>query len=243
MKKLVSAAFFLLLAAVLSADPSLETVHEAFSREVSQNNDLLTQRDKALIDVVSLGISRGPELLEERIVRALDEDSVSASELYEALMHLAPYAGIASADEALSVLDDVLSARGIVLEANDERFSRERRFSQGLEAQVLVAGEGMRAAAGLDPLPRISEYLITNCFGDYYTRPALDIQTREMLTLAILVNTGMEGVIRGHIGGNLRMGRSADFIQQVILQCLPYAGYAKILLANACLASAVREGR
>lgn len=234
-----------LLAAVftvsLYADPSLEAIHSAFSAEVSEDNDLLTARDKALIDIVSLGAQRSGALLKNRIERALD-DGIDAVEIEEALMHLVPYAGIAAADESLRVLDSVFSERGISIAADTERYGEEKRFSEGLETQVQVAGEGMRVFAEMDPIPRTNEYLITNCFGDYYTREGLELETREMLTLAILVNEGLEGVIIGHIGGNLNVGRSPEFIQQIILQCLPFAGYPKILLANGCFQS-VMESR
>ena len=218
------------------ADPSLEVIHNSFVSEVSSDNDILTERDKALIGIVSLGTQRSVSLLSDSIEAALDE-GVSPVEIHEALMHLAPYAGITAADESLRVLDGILDERGIIIEEEQERFPEDKRFSEGLETQVQVAGEGMRAFAEMDPIPRTNEYLITNCFGDYYTRSGLDFETREMLTLAILVNEGLEGVIIGHIGGNLNVGRSPEFIQQVILQCLPYAGYPKILLANGCLQS------
>lgn len=241
MKKIVLFLFVALVSISLYADPSLETIHSAFSAEVSEDNDLLTARDKALIDIVSLGAQRSESLLRNRIERALD-DGIDAVEIEEALMHLAPYAGIGAADESLRVLDSIFSERGISIDDAVERYAEEKRFSEGLETQVQVAGEGMRIFAEMDPIPRTNEYLITNCFGDYYTRDGLDLETREMLTLAILVNEGLDGVIIGHIGGNLNVGRSPEFIQQIILQCLPYAGYPKILLANGCLQS-VMENR
>ena len=235
MKKLiVITTLFLAFSALLYSEPSLEAIHREFSAQVSKENALLTDRDKALIDIVSLGANRSNNLLKERIERALD-DGLSAIEINEALIHLAPYAGITVADESLSILDSILENRGIKIEEEDERYSEELRFEKGLEAQVKVAGEGMRAYANMNPIPHTNEYLITNCFGDYYIRKGLDIETREMLTLAILVNVGLEGVIIGHIGGNLNVGRSAEFIEEIILQCLPYAGYPKILLANGCL--------
>lgn len=221
---------------LIYADPSLEAIHTAFSSEVSDDNTLLSDRDKALIDIVSLAAQRSESLLAERIMTAV-EDGIDPEEINEALMHLAPYAGIAAADESIRILASVLSEMGLSIEADDERYGEEKRFSDGLETQVKVAGEGMRAFAEMDLIPRTNEYLITNCFGDYYTREGLDLETREMLTLAILVNVGLEHVIIGHIGGNLNVGRSPEFIQQIILQCLPYAGYPKILLANGCLQS------
>jgi len=36
----------------------------------------------------------------------------------------------------------------------------------------------------------IQKYLSANCFGDYYTRKGLDIKTRELLTLSMLIALG-----------------------------------------------------
>ncbi len=65
-------------------------------------------------------------------------------------------------------------------------------------------------------------FLASNCFGDFYTRKGLDLATREMLTLCILVNLGVEPQMRAHIQGNRNMGRSRAFIAEIIYQCLPY---------------------
>ena len=46
----------------------------------------------------------------------------------------------------------------------------------------------------------IQRYLSANCFGDYYTRTGLDIKTRELIILSILVALGgVESQIKGHM--------------------------------------------
>jgi 4-carboxymuconolactone decarboxylase len=44
----------------------------------------------------------------------------------------------------------------------------------------------------------IQQYLSANCFGEYHTRTGLDIQTRELLTFAMLLAMGgFEPQLRG----------------------------------------------
>lgn len=236
MKRITVLLIFMAIAFTLSADPSFEALHGEFALEVSSDNMLLTDRDKALIDIISLAVQHSESLLKVRIERALDE-GINPIEINETLIHITPYGGVGATEKALRIMFEVFSARNIAIEAEDARFDESFRFIEGLENQVLIAGEGMRAFAKMDPIPRTNEYLITDCFGDYYTRSGLDIETREMLTLVILVNMGLDNVIPAHIAGNINTGRSLDFIQEVILECLPYAGYPKILLANSLLAT------
>ena len=56
-----------------------------------------------------------------------------------------------------------------------------------------------------------------------------------MLTLCILINLGTENQIKAHINGNVNMGNDKAVIQEIIYQCLPYAGYPRTLNALNCL--------
>ena len=45
-------------------------------------------------------------------------------------------------------------------------------------------------AARADDEQHIQRYLSANCFGDYVARAGIDLQTRELLTFAMLVALG-----------------------------------------------------
>lgn len=82
----------------------------------------------------------------------------------------------------------------------------------------------------------IQQYLSANRFGDYYTRTGLGIQTRELLTFAILLAMGgCEPQLRGHIQGNLNVGNDKATLLSVVTQLLPYVGYPRALNAVSCL--------
>ncbi len=57
----------------------------------------------------------------------------------------------------------------------------------------------------------IQRFLSANCFGDYYTRSAIGLRLRELITLSILIALGgVESEIKGHIQGNLNIGHGRD---------------------------------
>lgn len=93
---------------------------------------------------------------------------------------------------------------------------------------------------GLGAMPAINYFLASNCFGDYYTRKGLDLETRELLTMAMLVNLGTEPQLKAHIAANLKI-RSAEYVEQAIYTCLPYCGYPRTLNALRLLKEAAAE--
>ena len=88
----------------------------------------------------------------------------------------------------------------------------------------------------------IQRYLAANCFGDYQTRPALGMKTREMLTFSILISLGgCEPQVKGHIRGNVAVGNDKNTLLAVVTQLLPYNGYPRTLNAIACLNEVIPE--
>ncbi|MCW2624318.1 carboxymuconolactone decarboxylase family protein [Mycobacterium sp.] len=89
----------------------------------------------------------------------------------------------------------------------------------------------MYAAAAEDEI-HFQRYLSANCFGDYYTRTGLDIPTRELLTLAMLVALGgCEPQVKGHVAANLNVGNDRGALLSVITELLPFIGYPRTLNA------------
>lgn len=105
---------------------------------------------------------------------------------------------------------------------------------------VEIARSVFKAKNGKSGMPTINYFLASNCFGDYYTRKGLDLNTRELLTMAILVNLGTEPQLKAHIGANLKI-RTAEYVEQAIYNCLPYCGYPRTLNALRLLKEAVAE--
>ena len=226
------------------ADQELWTIMERFmNNQVWAESEQLDDTQKQLIAIVSLVAQQSKEMLSGQVQEALNE-GVEAVQIREAIYQCAPYVGFPRVIDALAITNGVFEANGISLPMEAmETVDETTRFDEGLNAQAEIFGEGMRAAAegGKETMERSAYYLVTNCFGDYYTRDGLELETREMLTLAILVNLGTESQLTSHIGGNANLGRDRQFIEDVIYQCLPYAGYPRILNALNCLNAALPE--
>jgi 4-carboxymuconolactone decarboxylase len=90
--------------------------------------------------------------------------------------------------------------------------------------------------------PDLARCLVEFPFADVYTRPGLDLKTREMLTVAALTVLGYpQAELRDHIRGALNVGCTPDQILEIILQMAVYAGFPAALEAVRTAASVFRE--
>jgi 4-carboxymuconolactone decarboxylase len=78
----------------------------------------------------------------------------------------------------------------------------------------------------------IQHFLTANCFGDHYTRTGIDVPTRELLTLSMLVSLGgCDAQVKGHVAANLNVGNDRARLIDVLTQLLPFIGYPRTLNA------------
>ena len=76
----------------------------------------------------------------------------------------------------------------------------------------------------------IQRWLTENCFGDHYTRGALDLVTHELLTFVLLVaQGGCDPQVRAHVAGNVRVGNSRAVLLDALSQLVPWIGYPRTL--------------
>ena len=134
----------------------------------------------------------------------------------------------------LDALDSVLEERGVSLPLPAMGTTDESdRLGRGAAAQAEIFGEHMLEAwkAGF-----INRALAANCFGDYYTRGALDLRDRELITFCFLAaQGGCEPQLTAHARGNMNMGSSRETLLAVCVKCLPYIGYPRTLNAMTCV--------
>lgn len=111
----------------------------------------------------------------------------------EILYQSVPYVGVAKVFDFLHATNAVFQERGIELPLEGQSTTTpETRFEKGVAAQKAIFGEAidkMRQQAPRDQM-HIQDFLVANCFGDYYTRNGLDLKTRELLTFAMLISLG-----------------------------------------------------
>ncbi len=159
---------------------------------------------------------------------------VTPIEAKEILYQAVPYVGIARAFNFIQATNDVLTERGIELPLPGQSTTTpEDRLEKGLAVQKQILGseavEKMYQSAPPDQM-HIQRLLSAHCFGDHYTRNGIDVPTRELLTLSILVSLGgCEPQIKGHVAANLNVGNDRARIVDVVTQLLPFIGYPRTL--------------
>lgn len=81
-----------------------------------------------------------------------------------------------------------------------------------------------------DIAPEFADLLIEFPFGDVYTRPGLDLRSREIATVAALTALGTAAPqLRVHIHAALNVGCTRREIKEIMIQMAVYAGFPAAL--------------
>jgi len=110
--------------------------------------------------------------------------------------------------------------------------THESRLERGRRALAEIDGEaGEKVVSSLaDIAPDFARYLIEFPFGDIYSRPGLDIRSREIATIAALTAMGTAAPqLKVHIEAGLNVGLSRDEVTEIIMQMAVYAGFPAAL--------------
>jgi 4-carboxymuconolactone decarboxylase len=109
---------------------------------------------------------------------------------------------------------------------------KSKRFKVGWEKLAEIDGkQGERVVEALkDIAPDIANLLIEFPFGDIYSRPGLDLKSREIVTVAALTALGTASPqLKVHIHGALNVGCTRQEIIEVMMQMAVYAGFPAAL--------------
>ncbi|MEQ9723151.1 carboxymuconolactone decarboxylase family protein [Yersinia alsatica] len=109
---------------------------------------------------------------------------------------------------------------------NNERYTRGLAKLKEIDGQV---GEGVINSLK-DIAPDFAQLLIEFPFGDIYSRPGLDLKTRELAVVAALTAMGNAmPQLKVHLHGARNVGCSQQEIIEVIIQMAVYAGFPAAL--------------
>lgn len=106
------------------------------------------------------------------------------------------------------------------------------RYQRGWERLKEIDGEaGERVIDNLkDIAPDFARYLVEFPFGDIYSRPGLDLKSREIAVVAALTALGnATPQLKVHIHGALNVGCTRQEVVEVIMQMAVYAGFPAAL--------------
>ncbi len=118
------------------------------------------------------------------------------------------------------------------------------RYERGLEKLREIDGEaGERVLESLsDIAPDFARYLIEFPFGDIYSRPGLDLKSREIAVVAALTAMGNAAPqLKVHIQGALNVGVSRAEVVETIMQMAVYAGFPAALNGLAAAKEVFRQ--
>ena len=99
------------------------------------------------------------------------------------------------------------------------------RLAKGLKVLGSINGESVK-----DISPDMARFVIEFPYGDIYSRPGLDLKTRELITIASRVTLGFAAhELKAHVGNALNAGCTQEEITETIMQMSVYAGFPAAL--------------
>ena len=194
----------------------------------------LTFKERELITVVCLTVIQCLPQLKAHINAALNIGNTPL-EIREAIYTCFNFIGFPRTLNALEVFNNIMKERNISLPLENGKTIRdEERYEKGLEIQKPVFGDALDKMLKNVPgkIGEITAKLTTETyFGDTYTRKFLDVKTRELINVVILVALGNNGLLKPHIGAAIKLGNSKEKVASALLQCAPYVGGANAISA------------
>lgn len=202
---------------------------EIFSREG------LDARTRELAVVTMLATAGNRVVALERHVECALRAGVSTTELTEAFMQLAIYAGFPTALNAITTATAVFK-RGVAHGAAPASVGaapmekRDARHARGLEVMSQTSrGAGATVIAAFDDLaPDIGHAILEHAYGDVFARDAISLRTRELAACAAFAAVGnqvMATPLRVHVLAALNTGATRAEITEVLLNLVPHCGY------------------
>lgn len=107
-----------------------------------------------------------------------------------------------------------------------------KRFAKGLSVLKSINGqEGEKILHSLQAVsPDMARFVVEFPYGDIYSRPGLDLRTRELITIASLVTLGYASKeLKAHVCNALNAGCTQEQIKETMIQMSVYAGFPAAL--------------
>jgi 4-carboxymuconolactone decarboxylase len=221
------------VSSLAQTDPELIEVVDNFAFDEVLRECRLDVRTRLMVQLAAIIAANALQEYRMMLGAAL-HTGVTPIETKEIVYQAVPYVGLARSVDFLHATNEILAERGVQLPLpGQSRTSPSDRMEKGLEIQGRIIGadtvDKLYATAPADQ-QHIQRFLSANCFGDYLTRGAIDVQTRELLTFSMLVGLGgCEPQVKGHVAANLRVGNDRARLIDVLTQLLPFIGYPRTL--------------
>lgn len=223
--------------------PEMAAIKDRFLYGEVWTQGVLDTRRRLLVTIACLTTVEGDDLA-ATLRMALGQE-LAPAELQEVFHQVAPYIGFAKVEKGLAVLGEVFDEQGIALPLERQgTVTEENRLERGIATQKSIFGPAIDAMRANAPAEQafIQDALSAYCFGDTYTRGALDLATRELLTFACIISLGgCDSQARSHVAGNLAVGNGPDVLLSAATQCLPFIGFPRTLNAISAIGDVLKS--
>jgi 4-carboxymuconolactone decarboxylase len=203
--------------------------------------DGLDVRTKQIAIISMLAtIGNREDALRFNIVGALNQ-GVKREEIIEVLIQLSIYAGFPAALNAFGVANNtfkelerapgVLQARDAETDTASE--ARAERFGRGLATLQKTSAAGATAVVnGFNGMaPDLGRLIVEHSYGDVFSRPGLDMKTRELAACSATAAVGTAATatpLRVHVNAALTAGATSREVIETLLNLVPYSGYPAV---------------
>lgn len=170
------------------------------------------------------------------------------TEVKELLLQMTVYAGYPKTFTVLATAQSILielRQQGVSdaspqsdLNSQRQAETNEARYERGVDALNKISkASGTAVVKSFEDIaPDLGRYILEFTYGDVFSRPNLDLKTREIATVSALTalgTTASELPLNVHINGALNTRASRQEIVEAISHMLPYAGFVKVQQAMA----------
>jgi 4-carboxymuconolactone decarboxylase len=87
----------------------------------------------------------------------------------------------------------------------------------------------------------IARMAIEFAFGDVWSRPGLERKERSIVVISALIALGKTAELKNHLRFGLNNGLTVDELQEILIQSIPYVGFATIAEAMTAAIEVLRE--
>lgn len=231
-------------AALSYTDPEFIQIFENFAFGDVPRDSVVSDEDRFISILAALMGSHGADAFRTMLPAAL-EVGVDPVMVKEVVYQGVPYLGLSRVLPYILICNEVFRQRSIKLPLPPQKTAtRDEHMRKGNDIQIQIWGEDMRDNWEREPesTAHMRKWLAGNCFGDYYTRGGLALETRELATLCFLAALGgCDAQVEAHVRGNLNLGREPQYLIDVISQMVPYIGYPRVLNAISAIQKVAAE--
>lgn len=220
--------------AFAAGSPALARLSIAFAYGEMLSRDGLAPKAK-LLAIVSMLAAAGNRAAALRLhLEGALARGVTQQEIIEVLIQISVYKGFPSALNAFAVAREVFAAPAPTtkagIDASGETESRDERFERGRATLAKTSGAAGDAVVHSfdDIAPDLGRMIVEHSYGEIFSRPGIDLKTRELSACAALAAVGSaatETPLRVHINAALNVGVNREEILETLLNLSPYCGF------------------